>query len=142
MDPRPAEPDDPGVTLTLPGSPPGPGVSADDAAKPEQLAIGWPPRLPQQPGEALPARWYYPEQCENGHEWGPGRVLVSWKRCNCAGAQTAHPEDHSWGHTTVECGEPGCRWKCRRRRISREPRDCLPSHGYDHCRDRMRGLPD
>jgi hypothetical protein len=62
MDPRPPAPDDPQVTLTLPGSPPGPGVSADDAAKPEQLAIGWPPRLPRQPGEALPAPapgWQY-----------------------------------------------------------------------------------
>ena len=70
-----------------------------------------------------PDWWYYPEQCQNGHEWGPGRVLVSWERCNCAGAQTAHPEDHSWGHTTVECGEPGCRWKCGRRGTSRAARD-------------------
>jgi hypothetical protein len=50
MDPRPAEPDDPRVTLALPGSPPGPGVSAADAAA--DLAIGWPPRLPRQPDEA------------------------------------------------------------------------------------------
>ena len=54
-----------------------------------------------------PDWWFYPEQCENGHEWGPGRVLVSWERCHCAGGRSAHPEDHSWGHTTVECGEPG-----------------------------------
>ena len=38
-------------------------------------------------------------------------MLVAWKRCNCAGAQAAHPDDAAWGHTTVECGEPGCRWK-------------------------------
>jgi hypothetical protein len=58
-----------------------------------------------------PGWWFYPEQCANGHEWGPGRVLVSWQRCHCAGGRAAHPEDHSWGHLTVECGEPGCRWK-------------------------------
>jgi len=42
-----------------------------------------------------PAWWPYPERCGNGHEWGPELVLVSWKQCHCAGAQTLHPgPDH------------------------------------------------
>jgi hypothetical protein len=60
MDPRPAEPDSAQVTLALPGSRPGPGLSADDAA--EDLAIGWPPRLPRQADQALSASgpgWQY-----------------------------------------------------------------------------------
>jgi len=30
-----------------------------------------------------PAWWFYPERCEHGHEWGPGRVIVSFERCDC-----------------------------------------------------------
>ena len=55
-----------------------------------------------------PDWWLYPERCENGHEWGPGRVLVSWERCHCAGARAAHPERYAWGNRTVACREPGC----------------------------------
>src|SRR5690242_9050254 len=52
--------------------------------------------------------WSYPERCPNGHEWRPGRVLVSWERCHCAGAQTLHPDRAIWGHFRVACREPGC----------------------------------
>jgi len=55
-----------------------------------------------------PDWWRYPERYANGHEWGPGRVLVSWQRCHCAGAQTLHPDRAIWGHFTVACREPGC----------------------------------
>ena len=56
-----------------------------------------------------PDWWFYPEQCENGHEWGPDRVLVVWQRCLCPGAQTLHPDRAIWGHFTVTCRDPGCR---------------------------------
>lgn len=55
-----------------------------------------------------PAWWFYPERCANGHEWGPGLVLVSWQRCHCAPARAAHPERAAWGHLTVACRVPGC----------------------------------
>lgn len=52
-----------------------------------------------------------PTHCPNGHELGPGRVLVGHTPCSC---------DHRGGHTTwwcIECGavtygpplQPGCR---------------------------------
>jgi hypothetical protein len=56
-----------------------------------------------------PVWWPYPERCGNGHEWGPGLVLVSWQQCHCAGAQMLHPDRAIWGHFTVACREPGCR---------------------------------
>jgi len=56
-----------------------------------------------------PEWWRYPERCANGHEWGPGRVLVSWQRCRCAGAQTLHEDQAIWGHVTIACPAPGCR---------------------------------
>jgi len=48
-------------------------------------------------GVRRPAWWSYPEQCANGHELGPGRVLVSWERCHCAPARAAYPDQHAWG---------------------------------------------
>jgi len=42
-------------------------------------------------GVRRPAWWFYPERCANGHEWGPGLVLVSWKRCHCAPAPRGAP---------------------------------------------------
>jgi hypothetical protein len=30
-------------------------------------------------GVRRPAWLFYPLECEHGHEWGPGRVLVSWQ---------------------------------------------------------------
>jgi hypothetical protein len=56
-----------------------------------------------------PAWWPYPEQCGDGHEWGPGLVLVSWAQCHCAGARRLHSDQAIWGHFTVACREPGCR---------------------------------
>ncbi len=61
-------------------------------------------------GVRRPDWWYYPLECEHGHEWGPGRVLVSWQRCHCAPARAAHPDRHAWGHLTVTCRAPGCGW--------------------------------
>ena len=49
----------------------------------------------------------YPKQCTDGHEWGPGLILVSWERCHHAPARAAHP-DPAWGHLTVACRVPGC----------------------------------
>jgi hypothetical protein len=60
-------------------------------------------------GVRQPAWWPYPERCQNGHEWGPGRVLVTWQQCSCPGAQTLHPDRAIWGHFTVACRAPGCR---------------------------------
>ena len=55
-----------------------------------------------------PAWWLYPEQCENGHTWAPGRVLASFTRCFCAPVLAAYGETGGLGHLTVQCGEPGC----------------------------------
>jgi hypothetical protein len=57
----------------------------------------------------LPAWWSWPERCEHGHEWGPGLVLVSFERCNCAPVRTAYPDGRGRGHLTVACGTRGCR---------------------------------
>ena len=63
MDPRPAVPDDPRVLQVLPGSPPGPGLSAADGADPPgELALGWPPWKARQPAGTPPALgpgWQY-----------------------------------------------------------------------------------
>jgi len=56
-----------------------------------------------------PGWWCYLERCTNGHEWGPGLVLVSWERYHCAPARAAHPDRHPWGHLTVECAVTGGR---------------------------------
>ncbi len=56
-----------------------------------------------------PAWWLYPERCANGHEWGPGLVLVSWERCHCAPARAAQADRRAWGHLEVACQAPGCR---------------------------------
>jgi hypothetical protein len=60
-------------------------------------------------GVRRPGWWRYPEACENGHEWGPGRVLVSFTCCGCPAVWAAYGETGGLGHLTVACGEPGCR---------------------------------
>lgn len=54
-----------------------------------------------------PSWWKYPERCANGHEWGPGRVIVSFERCDCAPVRAAYP-GRGQGHLSVACLEPGC----------------------------------
>ncbi len=60
-------------------------------------------------GDAIPAPeqrpewWKLPEQCENGHEWGPGLVDVYRIPCECQPAQATHT------HLTLICQAPGCR---------------------------------
>ena len=56
-----------------------------------------------------PDWWFYPEQCERGHEWGPGRVLVSFTRCHCPPVRGVYGETGGLGHLKVACREPGCR---------------------------------
>jgi hypothetical protein len=36
-----------------------------------------------------PAWWSYPTQCSQGHQWAPGKVIVSWLPCNCEPARQA-----------------------------------------------------
>jgi len=60
-------------------------------------------------GVQRPAWWYYPEQCENGHEWAPGQVSVSFTRCYCPPVRAAYGETGDMGHLTVACRVPGCR---------------------------------
>jgi len=48
------------------------------------------------------------EQCQNGHEWGPGRVLVSYTRCYCRPVRAAYGEPGDMGRLTVACRVPGC----------------------------------
>jgi hypothetical protein len=53
------------------------------------------------------AWWRSPERCTNGHEWSPGRVIVSFERCDCAPIRAAYP-GRGQGHLSVACREPGC----------------------------------
>jgi hypothetical protein len=68
-----------------------------------------------------PASWCYPQRCANGHEWGPGLIIVSWTPCDCSPAVAAHGEYSGAGHLTIYCqASPGCRsvWyrpRCERR---------------------------
>jgi hypothetical protein len=54
-----------------------------------------------------PDWWTYPDECQEGHPWGPGRVIVSWMPCACDPAQKA--QDRGPGHRVVECRTKGCR---------------------------------
>src|SRR5690242_7368333 len=55
-----------------------------------------------------PAWWCYPELCANGHEWGPGRIILSWMPCDCPPAMADREKDP--GHMVVHCHTaPGCR---------------------------------
>ncbi|MGO9144141.1 MAG: hypothetical protein ACLP70_22275 [Streptosporangiaceae bacterium] len=51
-----------------------------------------------------PAWWRYPEHCPAGHPWAPGRVIVGWMPCDCAGA-LRHP---GRGHLWVRCRGVTC----------------------------------
>src|SRR5215469_182750 len=53
-----------------------------------------------------PKWWSYPVECANGHAWGPGRVIVSWRPCQCEPARMA--QRRGSGHRTVRCRVPGC----------------------------------
>jgi hypothetical protein len=54
----------------------------------------------------LPWWWDYATECENGHPWGPGRVIVSWMPCHCDPARAAQPRGS--GHRVIACRTPGC----------------------------------
>ena len=60
-------------------------------------------------GVRRPAWWSYPEQCENGHEWAPGLITVSWSPCDCGTAVAAHGHVSGAGHLAVYCNAAGCR---------------------------------
>jgi hypothetical protein len=59
-------------------------------------------------GVRLPGWWTYPTECENGHRWGPGMVIVSWQPCLCDPARAAQPRGS--GHRVIACRAPGCEW--------------------------------
>jgi len=60
-------------------------------------------------GVRRPEWWCYPAACENGHEWGPGLITVSWVLCDCPAAQAACGGGAA-GHMAVFCNAaPGCR---------------------------------
>jgi hypothetical protein len=60
-------------------------------------------------GVKRPDWWsrYYPERCSNGHEWGPGKIIVSWMLCDCPPAQAAQTAGPA-GHVAVQCAIPHC----------------------------------
>lgn len=45
--------------------------------------------------------WDLPTQCENGHPWGPGRVIVSWQGC-------CYSLEPFAGHRVARCRTEGC----------------------------------
>lgn len=65
--------------------------------------------MPMDGGGAVtrPNWWNYPEGCQFGHPWGPGRVIVGWLPCSCDPARKA--QQRGPGHLTVSCQAPGCR---------------------------------
>jgi hypothetical protein len=65
----------------------------------------------------VPAWWDYPRECDRGHLWGPGLVIISWTPCGCAGAATQQPP----GHRTVSCAAEGCRSTWYRPRHEGQP---------------------
>jgi hypothetical protein len=47
-------------------------------------------------------KWWlsrYPGECRSGHSWYPGRVIISFVPCPCAGGS---------GHVRVRCLASGC----------------------------------
>jgi len=63
-------------------------------------------------GVRRPDWWRYPERCQNGHEWGPGLITVSWVLCDCPPAMAARERVGGGpaGHMAVFCNAaPGCR---------------------------------
>jgi hypothetical protein len=60
-------------------------------------------------GMRRPVWWNYPEQCQYGHEWGPGLITVNWSPCTCAPAVAARGQVPGAGHLVVGCDTPGCR---------------------------------
>ena len=54
----------------------------------------------------LPVWWPYPSACAHGHAWGPGKIIVAFRRCICVGIEPGK------GHTVVYCRADGCqdRW--------------------------------
>ena len=62
-------------------------------------------------GVNRPGWWseHYPEHCEHGHDWGPGRVIVAWRSCRCDPAVAAAGGRGSVGHVTVSCRAEGCK---------------------------------
>jgi len=67
----------------------------------------------------LPDWWDYPAQCEHGHPWGPGRVIVSWMHCRCPEAVEAVAGRGPAGHQVVSCRAEGCRSRWYRPRHER-----------------------
>jgi len=65
--------------------------------------------------------WSYPERCQNGHEWGPDGIIVSWVMCDCGPAEAARTLGAPSGHLAMACNAaPKCesewyRPRCERR---------------------------
>jgi hypothetical protein len=55
-----------------------------------------------------PGWWCYPLECANGHQWGPGRITVSWMMCDCGPALAARTLGPA-GHLVEYCEAKGCR---------------------------------
>jgi hypothetical protein len=53
----------------------------------------------------LPVWWPYPSSCAQGHPWGPGKIIVAFRRCTCVG------DEPGQGHTVVYCRVDGCRYR-------------------------------
>jgi hypothetical protein len=50
----------------------------------------------------LPVWWPYPASCGQGHPWGPGKIIVTFRPCTCLGGELGA------GHTIVACRADGC----------------------------------
>jgi hypothetical protein len=73
-----------------------------------------------------PDWWCYPQRCSNGHEWGPGLIVVSWSPCDCPPAVAASGGGAA-GHLAVYCAaSPGCRSVVPAALRAREPVTAQP----------------
>ena len=50
----------------------------------------------------LPVWWPYPASCGQGHPWGPGKIIVTFRPCSCLDGELGA------GHTIVACRADGC----------------------------------
>src|SRR6266516_3623724 len=58
-------------------------------------------------GVQRPGWWCYPLECQNGHVWAPGTILVGWTPCDCAPAVAAHGSASGAGHLVGLLRAPG-----------------------------------
>ena len=73
--------------------------------------------------------WCYPLECEHGHPWAPGRIIVAWMPCDCPPAAAERERGVIWWCIARRrgAGRPGTSRGTRRRVSSEEQGKALPT---------------